>query len=188
MMLRTGINHNGSHPLWRVRGFTLIELILVMGILSAVVVVSAPSLSRFFYGQALGDEVRRFLTLTEYAKSQAVSTGIPYMLWIEPATGSYGLQKESGFEIETNTDEHDYPEIGFQVDDEIKIELLPTRTTNNGMVYIYFKPDGTIDQQDIQLIRFTRDEKDTRYIERAPFGMRFQITDEENVLSSTIYE
>ncbi len=159
-----------------------------MGILSAVVVVSAPSLSRFFYGQELSDEVRRFLTLTEYAKSQAVSTGIPYMLWIESSTGSYGLQKEGGFQIETKGDEHDYPEIGFQVDDEIKIELLPTTTTNNGIAYMYFKPDGTIDQQDIQLIRFTRNEEKIRYIERAPFGMRFQITDEENVLSSAVYE
>src|SRR5207249_2115896 len=55
--------------------FTLIELILVMALLAIVLAVSAPALSTFFQGRTLDSEVRRFLSLTRYGQSRAVSEG-----------------------------------------------------------------------------------------------------------------
>jgi len=43
------------------RGLTLIELILVMGLLAMVMALAAPRLSRFFEGRTLQEEARRLL-------------------------------------------------------------------------------------------------------------------------------
>jgi type II secretion system protein H len=79
------------------RAFTLIELILVMALLAVVISVSVPSLRGFFQGRNLDSEARRFLTLTHYAQSRAVSEGIPMTLWIDAEHGTYGLQAAGGY-------------------------------------------------------------------------------------------
>src|SRR5262249_21799177 len=79
----------------RTRGFTLIELMLVMALLAVVLAVSAPSLSKFFKGRTLDSEARRFVSLTRYGQSRAVSEGVPMMLWIDPKERTYGLQEET---------------------------------------------------------------------------------------------
>src|SRR5437763_11469882 len=64
------------------RAFTLIELILVMALMSIVIALIAPSLSNFFRSRTLDSEARRFVSLTRYVQSRAVSEGIPMMVWI----------------------------------------------------------------------------------------------------------
>src|SRR5262245_47792338 len=77
--------------------FTLIELILVMALLLIVVGVAFPSLQNFFRGRSLDSEVRRFLSLTRYAQSRAVSESIPMVLWLDAREGTYGLQADAGY-------------------------------------------------------------------------------------------
>ena len=78
------------------RGFTLLELVVVMALLAAVFAIISPSLSLFFSGRRLHSDTRRLLSLTRYARSQAVSLGQPMAVWIEPESGLYGLtQKDS---------------------------------------------------------------------------------------------
>src|SRR5262245_32345834 len=79
------------------RAFTLIELILVMALLMIVAAVSFPSLRNFFQGRSLDSEARRFLSLTRYAQSRAISEGIPMVLWLDAREGTYGLQAETGY-------------------------------------------------------------------------------------------
>src|SRR5687767_2693361 len=74
--------------------FTLIELILVMTILIVVLSVSGPSLVSFFKGRTLDSEARRFLALTRYGQSRAISEGVPISLWIDPKEKKYGLEIE----------------------------------------------------------------------------------------------
>lgn len=79
------------------RAFTLIELMLVMALLTIVISVSAPSLSRFFHGRNLDSEARRLVALTRYAQSRAVSEGVPILLWIDLRQDRLGLRQETGF-------------------------------------------------------------------------------------------
>jgi prepilin-type N-terminal cleavage/methylation domain-containing protein len=79
------------------QAFTLIELILVMTLLVIVLGVSAPSLSRFFRGRTLDSETKRFLALTRYGQSRAVSEGVPVVLWIDSKQGEYGLQADASY-------------------------------------------------------------------------------------------
>src|SRR3954451_18942853 len=93
MTLRTG-NPKSAKPY---QAFTLIELILVMAMVLIVLAVAAPSLSNFFRGRSLDSEARRFVALTHYARSRAVSEGTPMVLWINGQDGSYGLEAEISY-------------------------------------------------------------------------------------------
>src|SRR3954451_20071745 len=78
----------------RKRGFTLVELILVMALLAIVMAVSAPALSNFFRGRTLDSEARCLMSLTRYGQSRAVSEGIPMLLIIDTRRGAYRLQQD----------------------------------------------------------------------------------------------
>src|SRR5215471_4886864 len=89
-------------------GFTLIELILVMALFVVVMGIVAPDLSSFFRGRNLDSEAQRFLSLTRYGRSRAISEGVPVELWINAKQGHYGLQAVSGY-TETKGNAVDYP-------------------------------------------------------------------------------
>src|SRR5437016_14129570 len=93
MTLRTG--KRGVEMRVGKAAFTLIELILVMAMLLIVLAVAAPSLSKFFRGRTLDSEARRFVSLTRYGQSRAVSDGVPSGFWIDPNQGSHGLEQET---------------------------------------------------------------------------------------------
>jgi prepilin-type N-terminal cleavage/methylation domain-containing protein len=79
------------------QGFTLMELILVMALLSGVIALSAPRLASFFQGRQLGSEAKRFLALTRHGQSVAISAGIPMVLWVDLERREYGLAPEAGY-------------------------------------------------------------------------------------------
>jgi prepilin-type N-terminal cleavage/methylation domain-containing protein len=137
--------------------FTMIELILVMALLVIVVSVTFPTLRSFFRGRTLDSEGRRFLTLTRYAQSRAVSEGIPMTLWIDPIQGSYGLEAQRGFL------DHDPKAVSYDVDEKLDLQIseggvnrgqmtqeqqLRHRTIGKGRnanSEIRFAPDGSVD-------------------------------------------
>src|SRR5262245_39403565 len=134
----------------RLRGFTLIELVLVMAMLMIVLAVSFPSLRNFFRGRNLDSEARRFLALTRYAQSRAVSEGVPMALWVDAPQGTYGLQAQTSY-----LQEDDKAQV-FTVDETLQLELvMPTlvRTATHrsgtlaaraNLPTIQFTPDGFI--------------------------------------------
>src|SRR6266540_3620386 len=73
MTLPVGNRRTRNNESDRVRAFTLIELLLVMALLLLVFGVTLPSLKGFFRGRNLDSEARRFLSLTRYGQSRAVS-------------------------------------------------------------------------------------------------------------------
>jgi len=81
------------------RGFTLIEIILVLAVLATVLAVSAPSLGRFFRGRSLDSEAHRLLALTRHAQDRAVSEGIPMILWLDLDARRYGLLADPAWSI-----------------------------------------------------------------------------------------
>ena len=76
-------------------GFTLLELMLVLALLSVVIAVQAPTLARFFRGRNLDAEAQRFLALTRYGQNRAVAEGVPMVLWMDAEAGQYGLEAEA---------------------------------------------------------------------------------------------
>lgn len=158
MILRTGNNpirrsNDPRHP----PAFTLIELILVMAILTITVALVTPVLTRFFGGRGLDSEVSRFIALTHYGQSRAVSEGVPMMLWIDVRNGSYGLKQEPGY-----TD-NDPKAVEYIVPEDLKIDVAKANAvmpiarsqtarvingqgarSGNKTAAIHFSPEGTI--------------------------------------------
>ena len=121
MTLRTGHKNDSA------RGFTLIELVLVMAMLVIVLGIAFPSLSNFFRARNLDSEARRFASLARYGQSRAVSEGVPTVLWIDAKRRMYGLELQPGY----TTD--DAKAVEFEVDDTLQVEVqtsvIATRTT-----------------------------------------------------------
>ena len=69
-----------------------------MALLCVILGLAAPSLSRSIHERNLTQEATRLLALTEYARDEAVSQGVPMNVWIDAATGRFGAQALPGYE------------------------------------------------------------------------------------------
>ena len=159
-------------------GFTLIELILVMTILTIAVSITAPALANFFRGRTLDSEARRFLSLTRQGQSRAVAEGMPMELWIDSKQNTFGLEAQPGY------DPTDPKAVDFTIDNDIQIDVVSTgsgsgvnagsrtgtlgNSSPNGSVSakpvlsnhpdlpkLRFLPDGTLDDSSPKAVRFT---------------------------------
>ncbi len=132
------------------QGFTLIEMIVVMAILTVVALVSAPSLSRFFRGNELLDEARQFLALTRYARAQAVSTGVPMVMWVDEQQFEYGLRPQPGFVLETDE------VIGYELPETIEIVAYPLNVDTDNIHYFMYDAEGGVETQQVTMLIFQR--------------------------------
>lgn len=167
MTLATGNSPTRSAERWRRRGFTLIELMLVLALLSIVLAVAFPSLRNFFRGRNLDSEARRFLSLTRYGQNRAVSEGVPMILWIDAKQGAYGLQAQAGFL------DQDDKAVEYALDETLEVEVSapPVLATGSqralvaavggNLPAIRFTPDGFINEAspDRVILRQGKDEE-----------------------------
>lgn len=161
-------NHRNS------RGFTLIELILVLGLLAAVLAIAAPSLSRFFSGRSLQEETRRFLALTQYGGNQAVNEGVPMVLWIEPKLGEYGLRPETGYP----TNRHNTFHYRLRDDLELDVETSSLPQTGDARASsIYFLPDGSISETSLSFVRIRDRSEGEVCIAQSANRLNFEVRD-----------
>ncbi len=139
------------------RALTLIELILVMAVMVIAFALLAPSLGNFFRGRTLDSEARRFLSLSRYARSRAVSEGVPMVLWLDPSQRAYGLAEEFSYSAQ------DEKALRYQLATDVELELeldqrarsssqpLPTMpwglSPGGNAVAIRFQPDGFISEE-----------------------------------------
>lgn len=77
-------------------GFTLLELILVMVLISAVLAMVSPSLRVFTKSRAVANATSDIVALTEYARAQAVSEGRVYRLNFDRDKGLFWLTAQAG--------------------------------------------------------------------------------------------
>jgi prepilin-type N-terminal cleavage/methylation domain-containing protein len=185
------------------RGFTLIELILVMALLTVVISLTAPRLSRFFRGRTLDSEARRLLALTRSGQSRAVSEGIPIDLWVNVADGQVGLEAEPSLETS------DSKAVDLQIDERLKLEVearvaaAPATTMSRRTVArvaslprvqlahaelpaIRFLPDGSIGESSPIKLRLTGADGESLWLAQAQDGLAYEIrsTDQPNDTSS----
>src|ERR1022692_466028 len=154
------------------RGFTLIELILVMALLTIVISLTAPRLSRFFHSRTLDSEARRLLALTRSGQSRAVSEGTPMDLWVDAEQGKFGLEAEPSYET-TDSKAVDFTlDGGLQLAVVAKTVVAPAITMNRAqqastasvprvnlvhatLPTIRFLPDGSIAESSPQMLHLT---------------------------------
>jgi type II secretion system protein H len=174
-------------------GFTLIELILVMAILTMAVSVTAPTLAHFFRGRTLDSEARRLLALTRNGQNRAVSEGIPMNLWVNSAAGTVGLDAEPSFETD------DPRAVEFAIDSGLQVEVVrqplasslatntsriqpistasvaPVKLTHPNLPTIRFLPDGTLGENSPQSLRLTGRDGVSLLVALAPDRLSYEI-------------
>ncbi len=153
------------------KGITLMELIFVMALLATVMAIATPTFSRFFGGRTLEEESRRFLALTRYARSEAISRSVMTELWIDPSSGRYGLNSQ-----EKSVSNNAWP-LEFSLADGLRFYVDESVLQENRKVTILFWPDGSIDGESLQEVCIQRDEEDNIRIMQADFGMGYFIED-----------
>ena len=128
-------------------GFTLMELILVLLVISAVLAISAPSLRGFFASRQTSDAAMTMVALTKWAQSQAVARGSPVRLNIDGESGTYWLTvQEGGAFVEL------YTEMGrrFRLP-EGAVVSVPSDASGGGPSLVHFDPTGRHDAATIEI-------------------------------------
>lgn len=139
----TGRKHHS-----RSEGFTLLELILVMVILSTVLAMAAPSLRGFFASRQTHDTAAQILALTQLARSQAISEGVVYRLNFDTRQRTYWLtSQQAGVFEELQTG------LGqvFTLPKDMVMELEDIEKEDTDM-FLSFTPQGTVTAGTVRLI------------------------------------
>jgi prepilin-type N-terminal cleavage/methylation domain-containing protein len=129
-------------------GFTLLELILVLVILATVLALAGPSLRGFFGSRQLQDTASQILSLTQLARSQAISEGVIYRLNFNTSERIYWLtawRKGSFHDLQSSFGRM------FTLPKDMILELDNLGQDGQDM-YVEFLPDGTSTAGTIRLI------------------------------------
>jgi general secretion pathway protein H len=132
----------------RAAGFTLLELILVMLILSTVLALAGPSLRGFFTSRKTHDTAAQILSLTQYARSQAICEGIVYRLNFDTLGRTYWLTAQEAGVFEKL--ETEFGQI-FELPSDIVMEL-DDLDQGEGKTFLKFTPQGTVTAGTVRLI------------------------------------
>jgi len=92
-MLSAGSNLND-----RREGFTLIELVVVMLIISLMAFLAVPVLSRSFDGMKMDGSIRKITAMARRGRSEAMARQIPVRMVMDMDSGQYWIEEVSGEE------------------------------------------------------------------------------------------
>jgi type II secretion system protein H len=177
--METGQSDNAKA---RRRAFTLVEMILVMTVMVIALSLVMPSLKGFFRGRNLDNEALRFLALTRYGQSRAVSEGVPVELWINPRAGSYGLEALSGY-AQTQTKPESYNldasvQIAFSAPSSVLVRSnywSQSKAQFGAVSKIRFQPDGFISDASPESIYLRQGKESQICIAKAPTHLEYDI-------------
>ena len=172
--------------------FTLIELVLVMALLATLAAVAVPSLSRSMRGHNLDQEADRLLALTDYARDEAASQGIPMIVWIDADGGRCGVDAKPGFqpagtenlrarEYALNEDAHFDPVGQGMVAPTTstapaQTANAPAGGTHGGVMVAEFAPDGTLDPASLAGVRIVNRANDALNLTQTTDAYGYEIT------------
>jgi type II secretion system protein H len=128
-------------------GFTLLELIVVLVLISTVLAIAAPSLRGFAHGRQTADAAARILSLTHLARSRAISRGCVHRLNVDAQMGTYWLSMQQGgafVEIEDDFGRE------FRLPGGVSVKV-DSPSADEPVPYVEFHPDGRCEAATIQL-------------------------------------
>jgi len=129
----------------KANAFTLIELILVMALLTTLAALVAPQLMNSSRGRELNNQAMALLAATEYARTEAISRGMPVTLWVE--------EERFGVRVKSGDEERSIREWALVSD--VQFEEPPDESEKGVAT---FQPDGTLDIESVgQLTLVYRD-------------------------------
>ena len=154
-------------------GFTLVELIIVMMLLAIVAALSVPSLSRSMRQRNLDEEATRLLALTEYGRDEAVSQGVPMIVWIDAKGQRYGVEPKSGFDSdETRSRE-------YAMNPDVNVEIDKAVASGGVVEAMEFAPDGALTTSSVETVRLVDRAKSAISVARTTDGWSYELVKEQ---------
>lgn len=118
-----------------------------MALLATIMALAAPSLVRSFRGRTLDQEATRLLALTEYARDEAASQGVPMTVWIDEENRRVGVEAKAGFVGNAHRRKD------FALHDDVHFDKLEIAAALGLARAVEFAPDGTLDPASIASMR-----------------------------------
>lgn len=128
-------------------GYTLLELVLVLAVLAVALAAVAPTLSGFGQGRKAEETAARFVAVTRWARTQAISDGCNYRIVLEPDAARWTVQVESGDGYE---DIHGPLGRSYSAPEGVTMES--DAPLEEDQQIIYFEPSG---RSDVATVTFT---------------------------------
>ncbi|HSU68525.1 MAG TPA: GspH/FimT family pseudopilin [Tepidisphaeraceae bacterium] len=144
-MFRGPVQFRPDHPSAGIgsgchRGFTLLELILVMAILAVVVAMVAPSLSVFANGRQTNYAASRIVSMAEYARTQAINEGRIYRLNFDPSARACWITAQNGPVFQDTSSD-----LGGRAEASEGVIIRTDIQAQSDGMYVAFRPDGRTD-------------------------------------------
>lgn len=132
-------------------GFTLIEILLVVLLLSIVVLVSVPNFSRTYTQLRLTDAANQMQYLMRYAQQRAITKGTQHRIGFNEDFTEYFLtEKKSEEESQAEGKEEDsFQHIAGRWGRPVSVPQ--DIAVSSPVPYLEFFPDGTMSKADIQM-------------------------------------
>jgi prepilin-type N-terminal cleavage/methylation domain-containing protein len=152
--------------------FSLVELIIVMALLAAVLAWSAPILANSFRQRGLDEEATRFLALSEYARTEAISQGVPMVVWFNPQTFRFGVEPKGGFDGDPARSRE------FPVNPDFEFFLQGAISRGSVLEAMEFQPDGSPTPGSIEQVRLLDRFGSSLSLMRTEDGLGYEIVRE----------
>jgi prepilin-type N-terminal cleavage/methylation domain-containing protein len=123
-------------------GFTFVELLIVVILLSVVSALSVPNFRSTYYNFLLSDTSHNLTYLMRYAQASAIAERTNYRLNFDSEYSKYWLTKSAG-------EEGDFARIAGKLGKVFDLNDSITVKTDN--MTVNFSPDGKIDKTNIYL-------------------------------------
>ncbi len=154
------------------QGFTLVELIIVMTLLAIVAALSVPSLSRSMRQRNLDEEATRLLALTEYGRDEAVSQGVPMIVWIDAKSQRYGIAPKAGFDAdETRARE-------YAMNPDVQAQTDKAAGSGGRVEAMEFAPDGSLASSSVDAVRLVDRFNSAIAVSRTSDGWSYELVKE----------
>ena len=169
------------------RGFTLVELIMVMVVLAGVMAIAAPSLNKFFRNSALNDEARRIVGLIEMARHEAISSGYTMQVWFDLENQWFGMRELSGMGNQPDNPTGGKVQSGkyvYQLNTHLEIELDTSTMVSQAFPSIVYFPDGQLEMSSLPgfYLKNKKQENQRLQIVRSPSWLRYEIRKNDEML------
>lgn len=160
-----------QHPLTE-KGFTLVELVVVIALMSIMLVVAVPRFSAFLSTNNTDETLRWLIIKTRFLKERAVSDQKNYTLHIDMANSRLYITNEA---METEEELQEAVKSGYELPDYLRIldvEIFGTGIVTDGTATVEFNRRGYSDRV---IIHMEDDEGQQYSVAIEPFLSRIRI-------------
>ena len=123
-------------------------------VVSVVLALSAPWLRGFFASRQTADAATTVLSLTQWARSQAVAQGRPYRLNVDSSSGTYWLTaQQAGAYVAPDSDMGRHFHLPEGATAQVRPDSTePAQPAESAKDYLQFYPSGRNDPGSIEIV------------------------------------